>query len=294
VSIAFDELPVGPLTPNHYPEVTFSAAPGKANFILTFGPGKILGSGVPGQPMPNCAEDTYLDFTWPVSGLQFQAVEANLPQVVAQFRVFENGVYTASVDLVGSGGHGNQLVDLSAFSHVTRLEIVNIFQSPSENGIGWDDFRFTPDAPLMVYCASKLNSIGCLPAIAWTGLPSVAAGNGFTIRAANVRNQKSGLLLYSLSGRSAAPFQGGTLCVASPVRRTPGVNSGGSALPTSDCSGVYALDFNAFAAGALGGSPHPALQTPGTAVDAQWWGRDPGFPPPNNSTLSDALEFVMH
>jgi hypothetical protein len=141
------------------------------------------------------------------------------------------------------------------------------------------------------YCTAKLNSLGCLPAMSSTGGASASASSGFVIQAANVRNQKSGLLFYGVSGRAAAPFQGGTLCVASQIKRTPGVSSGGNAAPANDCSGLYSLDMNAFAAGALGGSPLAALKTPGTVVDCQWWGRDPGFPAPNNTTLSNALEY---
>jgi hypothetical protein len=45
---------------------------------------------------------------------------------------------------VSSGGVGNnEFVDLSAFSRVTRVEIVNIFNDfGTENGIGWDTFSF--------------------------------------------------------------------------------------------------------------------------------------------------------
>jgi len=143
------------------------------------------------------------------------------------------------------------------------------------------------------YCTAKLNSLFCLPAIHGTGTPSASSGSGFTVSCTNVINQKPGLLLYSVTGRAASAFTGGTLCVASPIKRTPGMNSGGSPPGGDDCSGVYAIDFNAFTIGALGGTPLAALQTPGTQVDAQFWGRDNGYSIPNNTTLSNGLEFTQ-
>ena len=144
-----------------------------------------------------------------------------------------------------------------------------------------------------IYCTAKVNSLGCTPAIGAVGTPSTTALIGFEVRGANVRNQKVGILLYSVTGRAALPFQGGFLCLAPPVRRTPQANSGGNALPTNDCSGEYSLDMNSFAQGTLGGSPSPALLISGTVVDCQWWGRDQGFAAPNNSTLTDAIEYVL-
>jgi hypothetical protein len=144
-----------------------------------------------------------------------------------------------------------------------------------------------------IYCVAKTNSVGCLPAIAWNGAPSATAVSGFTVTGANVRNNKSGLLFYGVNGRSALPFQGGTLCVKTPLRRTGAVHSGGTPPPANDCSGLYALDMNAFAHSSGPPSPLPALTVPGTLVDCQWWGRDPGFPAPNNTTLSDGLEYIV-
>jgi hypothetical protein len=142
-----------------------------------------------------------------------------------------------------------------------------------------------------LYCVGKVNSLGCIPHIGATGIPSATAGSGFVVTDVNVLNNKSGILLYGTSGRLALPFQGGTLCVQSP-RRTPAVSSGGSP-PPNNCSGAFSIDMNCFATGGCGGNPLPALTVPGTLVDCQWWGRDPGFAPPQNTSLSDALEYTV-
>jgi glucose/arabinose dehydrogenase len=148
------------------------------------------------------------------------------------------------------------------------------------------------DPNTTTYCTAKQNSLGCLPAISSTGTASASATSGFVVKASNIRNRKNGLLFYGVSGRASSPFQGGTLCIATPIARTPGMYSGGSAAPVNDCTGSFSIDMNRFAQGLLGGNPLPALQQAGTLVDCQWWGRDPGFAPPNNTQLSNALEYV--
>jgi hypothetical protein len=153
-------------------------------------------------------------------------------------------------------------------------------------------FNIVPTGVIGTYCTAKTNSLGCAPSLSYSGTPSATAANGFTVSCSNVLNQKSGQLIYSLNGRNSSPFQGGTLCVHAPIRRTVIVSSGGSA-SGNNCSGVYSFDFNAFARGSFATAPAPELSVPGTVVDVQWWGRDPGFSPPNNTSLSQGLEFVM-
>jgi len=142
------------------------------------------------------------------------------------------------------------------------------------------------------YCTSSTTSNGCTPSIGSNGTPSATAGAGFVVNGSNFLNNKSCLLFYGTSGQAAIAFQGKILCVKSPIKRTPGTNTLGNP-PPNDCSGAPAIDMNLFALGGLGGTPLPALTVPGTVVDCQWWGRDPGFAPPNNTQLSDGLEYVV-
>ena len=142
------------------------------------------------------------------------------------------------------------------------------------------------------YCTAKTTSIGCTPSIAASGTPSASSGSGFVVRATGMISNKTCLLIYGVHGRASVPFQGGILCVGQPLKRGPVTSTLGNP-PPNDCSGAPSIDMNLFAAGALGGSPLAELRAPGTKVDCQWWGRDPGFAAPNNTQLSDALEYLV-
>lgn len=133
-----------------------------------------------------------------------------------------------------------------------------------------------------VYCTAKVNSLGCTPAIAASGVASASAASPFLVTCTNQINQRSGLLSYGFQPLSS-PYQGGWKCVMAPNRRSPPLFSGGS--PTGvDCTGVFMFDFNAQIQAGL----DPSLQ-PGAFVYTQFWARDPSAS--FSSNRSDALRF---
>ncbi len=121
---------------------------------------------------------------------------------------------------------------------------------------------------LSTYCTAKVSFIGCVPAVGWSGTPSASSNSPFLVTAAQVVNQKSGMLIYG-GLYAQTPFHGGTLCVAAPIRRTAIQNSGGTGVG-GDCTGSFAFDFNAH----IQSGVDPAL-VPGKWVFAQYWYRDP-------------------
>lgn len=139
-------------------------------------------------------------------------------------------------------------------------------------------------APVAIYCSPKSNSLGCSPAITHAGQPSASSASPFTIGARLVLNRRSGLMFYGFAPSWSA-FQGGTLCISTPTRRTPPQDSGGSTAG-DDCTGVYAFDFNA----RIQAGVDPMLVA-GQRVFAQYWMRDPASASTTN--LSDGVAFVI-
>lgn len=223
---------------------------------------------------------------------QWVECKAQIDLTADTCEVFYNGVSTAPAYQWTGGVFGGGLGALD-------IACVDLYHNnaPGSGRGYWDDVSlssgFPPPIPL-VYCVAKSNSVGCTPSIGFVSGDVASATNQgpFRVNATNMVNNKSCLLFYGVAGQAATPFQGGTLCVKSPIKRTPGTVTGGNP-PPNDCSGAPVINMNAFAAGLGGGSPLPALTVPGTVVDCQWWGRDPGFVAPNNTQLSDGLEYTV-
>ena len=125
------------------------------------------------------------------------------------------------------------------------------------------------------YCTAKLSSSGCLASVSSSGVPT--PGGGFAIQVSQVEGQRSGLVFHGSSGAVAAPFQGGFLCVNTPLVRLPPQLSGGS---SGACNGAFAYSLDALLSGA------PA----GAQFWLQAWFRDPLSP--STTGLSNALAFT--
>ena len=148
-------------------------------------------------------------------------------------------------------------------------------------------FAFDPDhcgAP-EVYCAAKESSLGCTPAISFTGAPTLSGDDDFFVTATQIVNQRPGIMIWGTSP-AELPLFGGTLCVAAPIVRTGQQGSGGSAGPGQDCSGSFAFHFSQAYAADKG-------LVAGDRLYAQYWYRDPGHADGTGAGLTDALDFTL-
>lgn len=153
--------------------------------------------------------------------------------------------------------------------------------------LGWmvDDVSVEIDSPggPQIYCTPKINSLGCGPLMSYSGDVSLSGPDDLVFATTNLRNNVFGSFAWS-TGINNVPFQGGTLCVQAPARRTTTVSTGGTLLPENDCSGSYAWHFSHQYL--LGNSIDP-----GETIHCQFFGRDKGNGAP--MTLSNAVRATI-
>lgn len=134
------------------------------------------------------------------------------------------------------------------------------------------------------YCAAKVNSLGCSPALVATGSPTFTGPDDFHVRATSVLNNTFGVYFWG-AARESAPLLGGFLCVRPPLVRTAAMVSGGASGPL-DCSGTYDFHWSQsrlFAAGLF----------PGATVCGQIWSRDALHPDGSGVSLTGGLSFTV-
>jgi hypothetical protein len=170
----------------------------------------------------------------------------------------------------------------------TGTDIVIGYEGPGAPGNGIDLYarRFESTAGPQIYCASKVNSLGCTAMIGYSGSPSATSASPFMISARNVLSHKLALLFYSHAS-AFTPFQGSVLCVAPPFKRMAVQDSGGNSGGT-DCSGTLSTDFNARIQSGI----DPSLVS-GSTISARWYYRDPQDPAGFATGLTNALRFVI-
>jgi hypothetical protein len=143
IHIDFDALATGVVVTSQYADATFSAPAGFANWTTAVNAGtsqpNVILTGPAGGGSDGL-EETDVDFPCPVASLTFQGVSIDGSGTVANVNVFESGVLTSTVPVVGVGDPTQPVrVDLTSFKNVTRIEITGI---TDVGGIGWDDFNF--------------------------------------------------------------------------------------------------------------------------------------------------------
>jgi hypothetical protein len=148
--IDFSDLADGTVVTNQYPSASFSSTAGGVNYVSdqpAYNTPSFICTGPAGGSI-DCTADTIVNFTSPVSDLTLDAVGVNDTGHVAEAEVFDASGLIATVPIIGdAGGYTAQLVDLSAYSDVTSIDLTDITDG---GGIGWTNFSFNPAASFTV------------------------------------------------------------------------------------------------------------------------------------------------
>jgi hypothetical protein len=146
----------------------------------------------------------------------------------------------------------------------------------------------TPAATLAVsgvatiYCTAKVSSHLCVPSIGASGVPSLSAPAGFSALTTTLESGVTGLDFFGTTGQVALPFQGGLICIATPVNRLPGKATGGA----GTCTGTLSYSLSEVLVHPSGGSV-----VAGGTLNLQTWTRDLGDA--FGSSLSNAVQVTI-
>lgn len=161
--INFDSVASGTNVDTYYPGVIFSSEAGYTTAAYAYiGPSPFSAPNVLTPfyapfNIPSSVRNLYADFTTPVNGLSFLAVAADEYGVVARVNVYTTGnVLLGTDNIIGTAGapntfgYGSVTVNLSAYSNVTRIEVVppigqfSLDSAYGGGGLAYDNFSFEP------------------------------------------------------------------------------------------------------------------------------------------------------
>ncbi len=220
-------------------------------------------------------------------GLPYNAVPGVTSGAV-QFFTRSGSVWTGHFDMIGSETDGLDYLGSAVALSGSLVAAGAPGAEPVAGANSYGEayvFEITAPPTIESYCTAKTNSLGCAPQMSWSGVPSTLNPSAFDLRCEQVLNAKWGLLFYGFAP-TAAPFDGGWLCAAPPLRRTALQYSGGSSAPVNDCSGSYSFDMNAWIQSGV-----DAQLAVGVDVWTQYWMRDPQSP--SSTGLSDSIHFEI-
>ncbi len=172
--------------------------------------------------------------------------------------------------------------DLGALADDVTEVAIRFFGADTNISLDALAFDLLHESPVVSYCSAKATSQGCAPELSTSGHPSASSAQPFAVSATGVISGAPGTFFYGLSGAAALPFQGGTICVAGPLRRTP-VSIASSA---AGCASQLSFDFNAWIASGV-----DTRLAPGAAVHLQAWSRDGADA--YGSSFSNAISFTV-
>lgn len=159
---------------------------------------------------------------------------------------------------------------------------------PDENNINLPESPCgTGNGGPTVYCQAKPSSLGCLANMSTSNpnLQPISNANNYSVVLEDAQPQKPGVFFTTTMGPNDLPFNGGTLCLLSPLKRSSIVFSGGT---VGVCNGSFSRVIN----------DGQAIQTgagfdagPGGTSYVQAWHRDPDLNDGFNVALSNAIQF---